>query len=422
METGMDLAPLTQLAVVWAVVYAAVYAAGKTRLTPVLFFLFFGALMVNLGILPMKSDPFIRGLAELGIIIIMFAIGFEERTDNFIVGLKRSWGIAFFGAVAPFAFAYFIADYYWADSHLSMMFGLTMMATAVSLTLVSLKGLGLHRTKAATAIMTSAVLDDIASLALVAILVPIAAGDVTANIVDVILVASKAIAFFVGVLVLGLWIFPHNPEGVFSKVPFINRVGIMHLLAFSRGEHMILTMLLIALVLGLIAHALGFHPAIGAYMAGLVLKEEYFQFSDHSKNNYYEATKETLDNAAFSWIGPIFFVELGTKIVFDPVLFVNVLPQTLILTLGLLVVQTGSAGLAARFTAGFNWAQSLMIGFGMLGRAELAFVVMDIAYVQNHILNDEAFYTLMFTAFWLNVSVPITISLWKVFFGHKEDV
>ena len=185
---------------------------------------------------------------------------------------------------------------------------------------------------------------------------------------------------------------------------------------------MILTMLLIALVLGLIAHALGFHPAIGAYMAGLVLKEEYFQFSDHSKNNYYEATKETLDNAAFSWIGPIFFVELGTKIVFDPVLFVNVLPQTLILTLGLLVVQTGSAGLAARFTAGFNWAQSLMIGFGMLGRAELAFVVMDIAYVQNHILNDEAFYTLMFTAFWLNVSVPITISLWKVFFGHKEDV
>ena len=60
-----------------------------------------------------------------------------------------------------------------------------------------------------------------------------------------------------------------------------------------------------------------------------------------------------------------------------------------------------------------DWANSMMVGFGMLGRAELAFVVMDIAYVQNSILSTEAFYTLMFTAFWLNVSVPITISLWK---------
>lgn len=49
----------------------------------------------------------------------------------------------------------------------------------------------------------------------------------------------------------------------------------------------------------------------------------------------------------------------------------------------------------------------------MLGRAELAFVVIDIAYVENSIINTEAFYTLMFTAFWLNVLVPLTIGFWK---------
>lgn len=54
-----------------------------------------------------------------------------------------------------------------------------------------------------------------------------------------------------------------------------------------------------------------------------------------------------------------------------------------------------------------------MIGFGILGRAELAFVVMDIAYVQHDILSTEAFYTLMFTAFWLNVAVPVCITAWK---------
>lgn len=54
-----------------------------------------------------------------------------------------------------------------------------------------------------------------------------------------------------------------------------------------------------------------------------------------------------------------------------------------------------------------------MVGFGILGRAELAFVVMDIAYVQNEILSTEAFYTLMGTAFVLNILVPLTIRLWK---------
>ena len=60
-----------------------------------------------------------------------------------------------------------------------------------------------------------------------------------------------------------------------------------------------------------------------------------------------------------------------------------------------------------------NAAESLMIGFGMLGRAELAFVVMDIAYVQHPIMNTEAFFTLMITAFFLNLLVPVTISWWR---------
>ena len=49
----------------------------------------------------------------------------------------------------------------------------------------------------------------------------------------------------------------------------------------------------------------------------------------------------------------------------------------------------------------------------------LAFVVLDIAYTQNGIINTEAFYTLMFTAFWLNVSVPLTIRFWKGHFAER---
>jgi len=64
----------------------------------------------------------------------------------------------------------------------------------------------------------------------------------------------------------------------------------------------------------------------------------------------------------------------------------------------------------------------MVIGFGVLGRAELAFVVMDMAYIENQILSTEAFYTLMFTTFWLNVAVPVCIRLWKPYYhGEKKS-
>ena len=52
----------------------------------------------------------------------------------------------------------------------------------------------------------------------------------------------------------------------------------------------------------------------------------------------------------------------------------------------------------------------------MLGRAELAFVVLDIAYIEHDIINKEAFYTLMFTAFWLNITLPLTIRFLKPYY------
>jgi Kef-type K+ transport system membrane component KefB len=136
-----------------------------SRLTPVLWYLFCGAIFVNVGFLPKVMPVFIIDFAELGIIIIMFALGFEEDTSNFLQGIKRSWGITLFGAITPFSIGYFTADFYWDDTNTLLFCGLAMTATAVSLTMVSLKSEGLNNTPAATGIMTSAVLEDIASLA-----------------------------------------------------------------------------------------------------------------------------------------------------------------------------------------------------------------------------------------------------------------
>ncbi len=412
---------LIQLSLIWCCVYLSALAANKTKLTPVLFFLAFGSLMVNIGLMPEQSSEFIINLGELGIIVIMFALGFEENPNNFVSGIKKAWGIAFFGALAPFATAYFIADYLWSDTNISILFGLTMTATAVSLTMVSLKSEGLNGSPAATGIMTSAVLDDIASLAMLAILVPLASGNGDVSVASVALIAAKVVIFFALISFIGIWIFPKSERGWFSKIPVLGRFSFGDLMNFGHGEYATLTVLLLAVLAGLLAHEFGFHPAIGAYMAGLILREEYFLLGDSKNNNdFFKETARIVDNVAYTWLGPVFFVVLGSKLVFDGAMFISVLPQTVLLTVSIIIAQITSAALAARYTAGFNNADSLLIGLGMLGRAELAFVVMDIAYTEHHIFTTEVFYILMFTAFWLNAAVPLSIRHWKKYFMSNE--
>lgn len=402
---------LTHLAIVWLAVYVAVIAANWTRITPVLYYLAIGAVLVNVGILPESSDEFIRGLAELGILFIMFALGFEENSADFLTSIRRSWGIAFFGALAPFTAAWLVADYFWGNTGISLMCGLTMTATAVSLTMVSLKSEGLERSPVATRIMTSAVLDDIASLALIAILVPVATGTGNVDLSGLALIAGKAAFFFVALALIARWLLPKIEHGGLERLPIFGRHGISNLLGFDGGRYATLTVLLFALLIGLLAHAFGFHPAVGAYMAGLILREDYFQ--PHGSRHSYAETRHIVDIVAYSIVGPIFFIELGTKLLFDWAILVSIIPEMAILTLAIFVTQIASAAAAARYTSAMTWPESLMIGFGMLGRAELAFVVMDIAYIQNNVLTTEAFYTLMATAFWLNLAVPLTIAWWK---------
>ena len=410
------------LAIIWSGVFLSYFLAHKTALTPVLYFLAFGSTMVNLGILPEESTEFIRGFSEIGIILIMFALGFEEDTSKFIQGIKRSWGIALFGALAPFTVAYYVTFYFWQDPKLSIMCGLAMTATAVSLTMVSLKSEKLHNTPASTGIMTSAILDDIASLVAVAILVPLATGDAEISAGGILLVLAKAVGFFFIITLLEIFIFPHESKlRLYNKIPILRHFGIRHFISFSHGEQSTLAVLLVALLIALLSYQFGFHPAVGAYMAGLIIKQEYFFLLDRPEVNRYKKTKRIVDNVAFSWIGPVFFVELGTKIVFEQSILMAVIPQIIFLTSGILFGQIISAAIAARTTGNYEWCESVLIGLGMLGRAELAFVVMDIGYVQNSIITTEAFYTLMATAFVLNVSVPVSIKLWKPYFeGSKQ--
>lgn len=410
------------LALIWCSVFVSYYLANKTHLTPLLFYLVMGSIMVTFGLLPEQATPFIAVLSEFGIILIMFALGFEENPTIFMRSIKRTWGIALFGALGPFWASYFCAIYFWHDTNIAILVGLAMAATTVSLSMAVLKHENLHLTKAATGIMTAAILDNAASLVFVAILIPLVSGQSELTIAGILLTSCKALLFFAVVLIFGLWIFPRPETHSYGWLrTLLTPFGLHNVLAFSDGKVSTLAILTIAVIFAIMAHHFGLHPAVGAYMAGLIMHKEYFYRVDKKDTvSTYKKTRKIIDDVAFAWIGPIFFVNLGAKIVLDGEILLSIVDTTLVLTLAIMVAQILSAGIAARVTGSFNFKESVMIGFGMLGRAELTFVVMDIGYVHNDIFTTEVFYTLMFTAFALNISVPLFIKLWHHYYSSEK--
>ena len=65
-----------------------------------------------------------------------------------------------------------------------------------------------------------------------------------------------------------------------ARYPVLRRFGMINLLAIDNGSKATLGILLVAISISLLANYLGLHPAIGAYMAGLIIKEEYFHFGN----------------------------------------------------------------------------------------------------------------------------------------------
>ena len=411
------------------------FVSYKTSTVDVLWLILLGSISVNIGLLP-KENEIIEAIGEWGIVFVMFALGFDEHLDHFIKGLKKSMGIAVVGALFPFLAGYHIAGLFGFDFYSQMIWGLVMTATSVSLTMVSLRQEGLHKSTASTAIMTAAVVDDVLSLIGLSILIPIILNSdsfgSTVDMSGLMIIVFKVIIFFIVMAFIGLVLFPdslrkekNKDHGLFFRLAVIVRkfTGIRKILTAQHGKLTPLIMIFVAFTFGLLAEQFGFHPAIGAYFGGLFLKGDYFCVTVNKKIlSHQDDAKKIIDHLAFTIFGPIFFLMLGTKLLLDTAIISKVLLPIFVLFLTVFILQVLSAALAARFTGKYQWHQSIMIGFGMLGRAELAFIVINIAYAQNKIITLEQFYILMGTLFLLNLTVPSAIKWWKPYYSGEKSL
>jgi Kef-type K+ transport system membrane component KefB len=328
---------------------------------------------------------FVRGLAHLGAVILLFVIGLEFDIKE-ILSL-RNGVIAGVGVIIPWIGGYGIAVLFGFSTSSAIFIGTALTATSIAITANVLKELGKLQTEAAKAIIGAAVIDDVLSLLVLSISADAVSGSLSAG--GIALVATKAVAFIViggafGIFVISKYIQRLDTTGFCKKFP----------------EFIFIFAMMMAFLYALCAEAVGLSAIVGAFIAGVSF--ERVEIS-HSKN--FKEGAEYLQIIFAS----IFFVSLGVIAdvkVITPEIFLFLLVLTVIAIITKVIgcgVPAGMMGLCRK--------DALIVGFGMAPRGEVAMIVALIG-LEAVIIDQGVYVVLVLMSLLTTIITPIVYRNW----------
>jgi len=341
-----------------------------------------------------EPNEIIDVLAQLGIFFIMLHTGVETNPREFITALRKSFGIATIGALFPFLAATTVALIFGYSTNTALFVGITLTATAVVVTLKILNDLGLQNTKLARVIVASCILDDLLSLVSFSVILSVVKSE-EISLFSLLMVGLKSTLFFGVTIIAGYYLYP------ILKRPFRDPKG--------KGFTFLL---ILGIGFGLFAELIGLHMILGAYLAGLFFREEV------ASKKLIRKVEDRLYGIAYSFLGPIFFISLGFHITFGA--FINSGILLLVALVGSCIIsQVISAGGMARL-AKFSNLESITIGVGMTGRAEMAFILAAIG-LKLEVLNETIFSILIVSTFILNIIASIGLKGCAILLKRKNE-
>ena len=360
-----------------------------------------GALLAGLLLGPaclnlIHGTAFLNQVSEIGVIVLMFMAGLETDTDELRKSGVASFVIALAGVLVPLAGGFGVAAAcHVASADLSanellqnIFIGIILTATSVSITVETLKEMGKVSTKAGTAILGAAIIDDI--LGIIALTLITSMSDPNTNIGMVLL---KIVGFFVFAAVFGI-AYEFVLRKWISMDPRPNRRYIVVTFAFC-------------LIMSFCAEAFfGVADITGAYVAGLVI----------SSNPKREIVYHEFDTVSYLLVAPVFFASIGLKVELSSMTS-NLLVFTVLLVIVALLTKVAGCGLGAR-AMGYTSRQSLQIGVGMISRGEVALIVANKGESLG-LISSELYAPIVITVVVTTIITPILL---KIVFKDKTPV
>ncbi|MCS7466356.1 cation:proton antiporter [Stieleria sp. ICT_E10.1] len=289
--------------------------------------------------------------SELGVILLLFMVGLESQVDDMLAVGWRALLVAVVGVTIPFVLGYFASRWLLPESPVvaHLFLAATLCATSVGITARVLQDFKKTQTREAKIILGAAVIDDILGLILMTVVVGVAStGEV--DVLKISKIGLLSTLFLVAIILCG-------GKFVGWMIPVFTTFG---------GRHLkLLFPLALAFLLAWVAGIIGLAPIVGAFAAGLILREDHFKFdSQHSMEGLIAPLEKIF--------APIFFVLMGMQV--DLRSFTDI--NTLWLALGLSVVAIVGK-LACGIVSG-RGADRWTIGLGMIPRGEVGLIFASI--------------------------------------------
>ena len=331
-------------------------AAKKLKLPGLVGYIVAGILVG--AILPpgLKS---VSGLAQIGIILLLFSIGVELSFDR----LSRFLEVAVFGAIIQVVlvtlFSYVILGFFGLAGIPAMILSLGFSISSTAILVKILSDRGEEDTIHGEIMFSWSLVQDLLIIPIIVIL-PLLASH-TGNLASGILFSIiKAVFVIAGVIFLGKKIVPY----------FIHRLA-----STNSRELLLLGAIALALGTAAITSLLGISPALGAFLAGVVISES----QEH--HAVFAETRPLRDLFV-----ALFFVTLGF-LVNIPQVFSH-LPLILILTLIVMILKALITFLVSA-TFGYKGRTGLAVSFGLSTVGEFAFVIFSSALVLKILSPEE---------------------------------
>jgi Kef-type K+ transport system membrane component KefB len=348
-------------------------------------------------------QPTIHGLAELGVLLLMFIVGLEvELSELTEVGrVAVIAGVA--GALVPVALTVPVVmmfGYHWEPA---LFAGVTLAATSVSISAQVLLELGFLRTKVGSALLATALIDDVVAILLVSLTIAITGpqGNVEAGtLVSIILRMALYIA---GAFLLSWFVLPRVVNWIADNPRLSQSYGVP---AFA---------LILALVFAWSAEEWGGIAAItGAFIAGIGLSR--------TRERVKHTIEEAMGYIAYAFLVPIFFIDVGLQT--DLSTFpLSALPLALLLLGVGLVSKIAGCGYGAKL-GGFNREESLRLGVCMISRGEVGLIIAALGLSSGILQRDDPLFASLFLVILLTtvLAPPLVRLVFRKHDGQERPV
>lgn len=305
------------------------------------------------------DDRVFGAITELGIFFLMLVAGLELRPEKLAKASGKAAAVALGGLILPFALGWVLALVFLPDSELrtaqSLFIGVALAITAVPVAVSVLMSLNKLDTPIGRMIVAAAVVDDILSLLLLAVLTAVLQTGGVPDVLDLALLGGKVALFFLLTVLLGIFVFPWLGA----------RVAKLH-----SAELEFSFLLIVGLGFAVLAELLSMHFLIGAFVAGLFFKRSTID------EQTYEDVSGKLNAITYGFLAPVFFASIGMHL--DGAALSDAPIFALALLAAATVGKVLGAGLPARIS-GMSNRDALAVGIGMNARGAVELVIADVA-------------------------------------------